>query len=988
MVTSKEEAELDYLGVLSYLWGSHQGFVKKEKRFSLTKIFSELGFKIGAGEDSNHENYLAISQASKALGGNSRPEKILAALKVESNREKLCAGLELDGLFDCKTGSQVDRLIESSTTVRPIPAPVVLNKDTSNIELVEVDNKSRLESILSDGERRARKLLAKIVCAGVKAVRHWEMEPWSGATVVIRSVANSQDVKDHYKYLFFVRPSSLDNAYDIEIRALAKHLGVETSLASLPAELLEALKSSEILLVLCDANYLPLDGQPYAKKSLVRKLIATANEKHRYGGLTRIITVGIYKDANLDDEMNELREAVKVSSLKRFDFYSQLFDFYRKERGYDRAEEGGSRLKRGKWHYEYLNKFDDQIVWPGMVRLRAYFASNISNRAYFDPTLGFDGLTGSKDLPLSIRISRDDLQAYLVSSYIKSGKARSLRFNSTCKHWLTDSLLEVLRLSFSPREGKPTSRLDRNVFLKQIGENSPITIHYNDKKSDTESQYFRVDLGLKAIVQDEWKSSDPFERAVSHWKLAKYLWDNQDDKQFLHEEFPYSPHWGRSRIFLLGECIRHLICTIECVVDLQNHHLQHEYDSFPNPPTREIWGCSPHEVINFCFVTIYQKELNGNFSSGLNMSSGRASRALSKRHGAFEYAVELLQLMGHNRIIGDPHRYLDPQVINLYLRECAYALLDFGELDQAKAILVELVESICKSSSDELSRSMLDLSLVLTELSQYSEAEKLVDEVESIYKPKGQLQKRVLSRRFSIAYCKGDNDVALQISESIIGSVGDIRVLGPEFIQTWIDLVSNEDPHSDIALKECLGALFRSSAAGLQHESLAYRILLSRIYRLREENAVAEQVLDDVLRDVLKYGCSERTYLELYLEAGMVLSSVGQYVRAYTSYLRPCMLRAEGRKYRRFNQLAKDQAIVVLENIRLNHENLSDGEWQDLINSAVKQEEIHIRRETSTRNTAEIDPLFSFYVPSSIRLIKKLGKVDFIDAQLEFVSQH
>ena len=164
---------------------------------------------------------------------------------------------------------------------------------------------------------------------------------------------------------------------------------------------------------------------------------------------------------------------------------------------------------------------------------------------------------------------------------------------------------------------------------------------------------FEIPNLVKSVAQDQWRQHQPFDRAIAHWRVAKYLYDNRNDKERLQEEFPYAPHWGRSRFFFLGECIRHLMRSCE-TQDTGQIEERAPLDDFPAQPEPGSSGAVPETELDYCYANLFQQQLNGNASFGTSGHMHTTSRVMSKRHGAGKYATELLQLMSHNGEIGAP----------------------------------------------------------------------------------------------------------------------------------------------------------------------------------------------------------------------------------------------------------------------------------------------------------------------------------------------
>ncbi|MFO3798013.1 MAG: hypothetical protein ACK8QZ_12170, partial [Anaerolineales bacterium] len=324
--------------------------------------------------------------------------------------------------------------------------------------------------------------------------------------------------------------------------------------------------------------------------------------------------------------------------------------------------------------------------------------------------------------------------------------------------------------------------------------------------------------------------------------MAERLWKLQDDKDLLAKEFPYLPHWGRSRIFILGECIRHLMASIRDVSTGKYEVAEIFYrDFFPSPPTGELLGCDPNEVVNFCYARVFQREINANRAFSPGRTALQTGRALAKRHGAFEYAAELLQLIGGRGPFGTQNEYLMPAYTVSYMRECAFACLDIGELSQANEIFSALskrsVEGEYAVSEDEL-----NLSLVATELNEIERALALVASAKEARSRLKSIEltdatkddtfsRRIATREAHIAAVTGYPQEVIRLSRDVFSREPDPQRWDAELLQNYIRSLANIEDSRSEGLKDCLAATFRASGAGFQHEALGYRVLLGRIYR-------------------------------------------------------------------------------------------------------------------------------------------------------------
>lgn len=1006
---------MDYLEILSYLWRNHKRFQKQVRTYQHDDLFGDMGFSL-SDNDKYEPHHISRSYASKILNGKVRPERVQIALEDPKTRERIQNSFDLPDLFACNSTSEIDTLIESKMLrdEAGTDSGLLLNKRNSlfksshkqNYEMHSLGSASEHEPVLSGGERGAWRRLARLALRSDVGVVHWDAEPWSGASYIAHLLREHDEILKSFSKICTIRPSDLGMPFDAQLKRLAAELGVKGDRASTPKALVDAIRRERILLVVSDVCFIPFQKESYEKELLIYQVLKCAVDMHAKGACASVITVGRSSAVTaLVAPYNRSYQLDKVlKSQTGFEFYRELFEHYKEHRDETRAEEGGSRLKRGRWHYEAVKRSDERSVWPGMIRLRAYFASNFGNYAYFDPTMGFDALCGrDAPLPKNIELFHDDLVAYIIRAAAgkQSPELRALRFCSTAKHWLTEPALDSLRQFFAPKgtDGYKVSELTREAFENKVKDRlCPITdqLQYSTHPQDDENaqKIFTLSLGIRSIVQDEWRRVDPFERSVAHWRVARNLWKNQDSKELLAQEFPYLPHWGRSRIFLLGECIRHLVCCVDGVSGVSDLTVRGSDEVFPEPPDPSLLGCDPSEVINFCYSRIFQREINGNKAFGKVADLPQQGRSLAKRHGAFEYAAELLQLMGENRVLGKPHPNLNPRYRVSYLRECAFALLDLGELERANKLFKSLEKEHTKDSKPALEEK-LNRTLVLTELNDLKFAKKTIRSVERtirkhLNKPTMEggsaLQRRVHTRNLRIMCLEGKFVEAIELSSEILESERDPRRWDPDLIHTRIRALANIEKTSSQAMSETMAAVFRASADGFQHEALGYRVLLARLFRQRGELSVAEQLLDDIQRDILLYGCSERTYLDMLYEAGRTLCAMNKHIRAYASYFRPLLVRSRSRGFSRFVDLATRHSKVVVELVKATHVRMTGEEWDEVIQLIKGEEEKHVNKEKLGREgILEVDPLFGYYISGSQDVIEQFRTVEGIDEEFEFI---
>ncbi|MBL6428964.1 MAG: hypothetical protein HOY44_15670 [Maritimibacter sp.] len=124
-------------------------------------------------------------------------------------------------------------------------------------------------------------------------------------------------------------------------------------------------------------------------------------------------------------------------------------------------------------------------------------------------------------------------------------------------------------------------------------------------------------------------------------------------------------------------------------------------------------------------------------------------------------------------------------------------------------------------------------------------------------------------------------------------------------------------------------------------------------------------------------------------EAGRTLCSMDidfKIVRAYSSYLRPCLVRSRSRGYGRFVGLAMRYSDLALDRISERIRLIGSDKWQTVIESALDDEINHISKEKiGKEGFLEVDPLFGYYASGSQQVIKRLRSEKGVDAERAFV---
>lgn len=890
------------------------------------------------------------SAVSRFLGGHSHGP-IERALNYVTRQEDLLKALQLtdDDIFQSKTTAELDRRlgVESVEEVERFVSP-------------PIQPVGRFPAALGfcTHERNAILELARALTNDKRNVVTWRASFPLGASFLASSIGYAELIARRYREIYVVRPhAGARRPFDKELKVLARRLDAEAS----EQQLLEALTNRGALLILLNVEA----TSRLPKSSRVRKLIELAKRTDGRAYKSAILAVGVSSCPELNEEADEklrasLEKTLAMEPGPRWPFFLDQWRRFGALRANPRGEEVGSVLKRAHWHYQEVK---DRPVWPINIRVRAYFASNLRNHAIFDPTAGFLTLAGQppEKMPADIVSFENDVRAYMAhwdESYAE-GRLRMLRLISTAKYWLSSKMLHKLRdnpvdgdmgypvierhmneLAFAAKRIPIMAPGVDSASAAQGADNSVAAITADgasasaDGKEDEANKdvpkfTYVAGIGIKAIVQDLWRSEAPYTRALAHYRIAHSLFNAPSTEGALNGEFPFDPHWAGPNIYFASETIRHLVRTIEAVNSRRvTKPLAPFRGKFPDPPSERLNGCNPTQVIDFAFDVLFRQSLNEHRDKP-------EARALSKRLGAYALAVEMLQLLSEPGKMGKPHWALSPKHHRSFIRECGYALLNVGDIRGAHHCFGDLLGTGSGSSAPEHSLDKisdhLDLSLLHAARNDlgasddvlHNAAERMPEArrlTAAIDDPAVQrttqirldkLSRRITSRRAYLAYLRGRHSEALSLIDETDGGEG---VSDPDILLTRISALTlrgGKGDH-DEAMATCLFALLRQSSDGVQHDALGFRIALAGILRSEGRLLPAEKVLDTAHQDVLRNGCSERTFLNFLLEAGKVLNAQERHPRAYASYLRACALRAHSRGLTREMEEAKQLALTAL----------------------------------------------------------------------------
>lgn len=971
-------------------------------------------------------------------------------------------------------------------------------------------------------------------------VLSWKHRFDVGAAQILSKLSSAEDFSTRYDFVAHLWPNDLSSPFQAELLDLCVKISDGVALPSSPAEILSLLKEKRVLAIFhliealeleqsasssafdllkelmkeakkVDPDKLPnseADNAPIVLLSGTRsfsenfgadKSLGPLRDKEEQisGKINATLLNLSGGSGGVDPYTSDLREALRA--LARKSAFSDL-------------EEAGPLLRRAE-----LSQGESRIVEgpPIHQRIRALAIARHDNcSSFLDPTSGFQKLVGgdfSDDEDVSLfhrevarhvdylwerdrrteakpnrkdRKRSDGAGPKLVKKFPEAPHLETILKVSTGLHWLSRNAFDALD---EVRLWTPSIEPSNREVVPPVSSNTNWVHVENHETGGTTSRYF-CSLGAKAILQDSWAQNAATTRSAAHFIVAKYLDSIEDDKSRLPEEYPYAPHWGRSRIHFLGEKIRFLIRAL-ADADLCAADSETSASAFPNMRDLNVPQLSASEVINYCYRVVFRQELNGNRPND-------KKRSLSKRHGAFRYAVELLALLSENEEVGVPHPLLAEGLKSEFIRECGLALLDVGLTEKAGACFSRLETRTLEayqavvggqdaSEIDQALLEYLDSQLISslfynsvgdinTAWTKAFRAEELLNDWHAdrghrtkadggpdhkTFRRFQNRKRQVELRRAQKEYLSTDQPNCGAVL-SILGGVearevnrqdlfrrdgqlkrfisrelpmSDMRFLDgePRAEQNDGDIDTRDDRerflprrgtldadmlhfkiaalgrmHREVgeasdglnnALGVCLQALLRASSDGVHHDAMGLRISLAGIYRRLGASNIAETVMDEVHGDLLRFGASERTYLAFLAESGRILVETDRQIHGYVTYLRPCIIRASMRGFKRDAARAARIAIPVLEDIltiaRAGEEDKAAATvWQNQIASALLD---YAELESSTSSSFDDShsdrlggPLFAYSVPDVQQRIIELSGLQSIEAELALCRSH
>ncbi len=952
-------------------------------------------------EQRKKELALSHSEWAKALGGAGdyqvtrllKPDGPVPGLflkRFEARRPAIADLLGLpETIFECETIVQLQQIVDAQTAFlknKAGPRDVFIELTAQAIDLMQFS--------LHKKERAAVDELLGFIDRGGRPILSWQDDALSGASFLVHAAAAARAGTP--RRMFLLRPCPSGTAetdpidreltYDVALARLTETMGLTADGSGIMRRLAEKIVREEATVFLANFDLRTRKASRAGADAVLNFLeqFRSLNSRQRKSAPIPIVAIGSINEPSLDGiwEPINLRRTLGLNEAEAGLFFEQQFQRFVAWRGERAVDSLDARKRRARWHYNTY--YNDRLVWPAKVRLRAFFASNIANKSYFDPTAGFDRLSGvpRSKLPLDVAAFARNIEIEIdgIATDGRRQNFRALAWCSTALYWLTSDAAEALGQTSRPTTpGEPTPpSMSLDAFKTRVEEPLKRLITIRGFPDESRQKYM-AGLAVKALTQDKWRKSNSSERSLTHFRLAARLYKLKDDRNALAREFPLSPNWGLSRIHFLAQSLRHLMRSCEGA-DLSSFTGpdtdQRRISAFPNPPSGRPASTNPYEVVNFCFSRLYWDEINAN-----DAPDAVNGRLLARQHGAFELTNELLQLMSDDYELGRPHPALIGDNVPRYYREVAYAQLDGGNLLAAKAAIEKLLNYFSSKPLQRI-RHELDLMIVLILMGHYQDARaclRRAEELSESLPPDDDgkqlaLGHRLLRRKAHILYMEGKPAEALAIYRELPE-----RYLSRDSAHRYIAALgaSRGDQTINLALTLCLKNLFHSTSNGLHHEELGFRISLGHLFRKIDRLDAAEACLDQAYKDILQFGCSERSLLAFLLEAGRVVMSMGTYARAYACYLRPCFDRSFAKGFDRTAHTAYTKAASCLINMR-SSASASPAEWQANLSALLEPKGAYFAEASEPAH----DPLFSFDMVSPAAWEPRLKDIEAIDAEL------
>lgn len=860
-------------------------------------------------------------------------------------------------------------------------------------------------------ERAALDFVANQVVQTKGAIAEWIAPFQSGASFVADQLCHSAIISQSYNSVFHIYFDPCETDGRSEIRELIRHLDLDPDCKEDESNLISALIEKRCLVVLHGASY--TTSKLVGSRSPILQFIRTVRQRRGFAdqAILLMLSASQISASSPDQQTSKATDLLRVESDHRFTFFRAEMNRFLVLRGSeDHLHDADARLKQARWHY---GQVEDVEIWPASIRLRAFFASNMANESYFDPTQGFDQLAGSIKLEKCPDIQSLVREAEVYFNVLRKEAGdqdkpgpRFLTWCTTTLYWLTDDAIKYVQSK--GKDKIQTLKVDQcHGFAAEDLYDS--LVRFN--RSEGDSMNYAMTLGVKAVIQDIWMRSGgdaKYNRAAVHYYTAKRMFELRHNLT-LNQELPYIKGRTDDDIFFLPEVIRHLMRACgdpvarpgrkrtPTPVDFEDHDLK--TFSVQEPTRGKVQGCDPQEAWRFCYWVVFRKMLNGH------------GRQLTRRFGAYQLKLEVLQLLCGGGNFTQDHVGMPDCDAPFFLNDLACALLDVGRVEEAAAVfarLSKLTEDAGNCATH--CKSLINEAMVAGVMGEFDQALRFADSAQKLIldgkldcRTSKKLAERLQSRRAHIAYLSGDNDLAIDLyrgleREDMRPTIRRDRAL--PYIRSLATRSEGgtNDGQADLskAISVCISNMIRSTTASNFHEVLGFEIAMAELFRRQGFQEPAESCLDQVYLDILNHGCSERTYLNFLLEAGEVLLSRKNCARAYAAYLHPALMRLRTRALAHERNRAKSLAQSALKNLAKQKKGYSENsDWtkrliSDLTTPTFLEAAASPQRGSERFSHAGrihgMNPHFSFDLIGVEEWSKRLEATEKVKGELEFVE--
>lgn len=931
---------MEYDVIFAYVWRNYRDYLSQS---SGKKISTDIAF-FDITELVKTSRLAAHTYISRWLNPAETTDKSIQDVFADSDqRQRICDLFKVP--LEVWQAESVTEINQAMTAVGALPDGT--SDQPSTIKLYDTLPADLPKLELGEAEQRTFAALEDSIIASDEILLEWSVPFQTGAAYVVERLPTSSKIAQNYTKIALMHIDPTDTDGKVEVQNLGRALGIDDGAHRDPQVVASQIDEQKVLLVIFGA----CQFFDKAKASAPLRVLADAVQAKKMStDRVQVLLVANQRTMYGDDNgrLDQLTQELVVRPEERLTFFKVQLTRFLEERGIERElGDDDPRLKQVRWHYDQVTGVD---VWPASIRLRAFFASNLKNESYFDPTQGFERLA---DMQIDHLPDISSLFSETVTFFhcICDGRkeddgpiARFLRRNSTAVYWLTEGAITYVdREATEPAEkGKKRrtiSRIDLSSCASLALKSPYKQLLQPGRYGHSHQTGYAMPLGVKAIIQDIWMSSDDStvnRRAWIHYLTAKRMYEERF-RTPMEDELPFQVGRGGSELFFLTEVIRHLMRACgenmtKVTDDYRNKWRNVDRRRVPEgldvkPPMVAAKGCDPHEVWSFARYVVYEALLNGN------------SKELSRRHGAYALKLELLQLLSGGGDLGTKHIGMTESDHTEFLTEVGFALLDVGRLTESADAFEEVAEKARKVNDPELlSKTLINKALALGTMGRFKEAKSALTEsrtnLEQFEKNKKTYQKnleRLESRTAQIAHLEGRDSEAIDIYRSL-EKEGNRPTIKRDRALTYIFSLARrnraaavKDQPSDLykAFALSLSNLAHSSSRANYHEVLGFEIALARLHRQQDMPMAAEACLDQAYLDILRDGCSERIYLTFLLEAGAVMIANGRPSRAYAAYLVPCYRRLLDRP---FHAERKQVVTLIRKALGAVLEQISDAE--------------------------------------------------------------